>query len=402
MIHSGGFSGAQKDVHEFALFTQSRIYRLRAASVEEMDRWVTKLKEYVSLASNTGTNPVTSQLASKPSQKMEQEEKHLHDMDRTSHRAASVMLPKTNAPNKTNTASAEAPAGLAGFSSRNPHFDSIQNQGSNDIRNSMKDLRSAALGSQTNPAYSSQPTHSHAPAAPSVQPAPPPSWNAQEDSQELQTARKRLAKAQKLISKHENEIQLLRVEVSNLKRENKELQKQVEGQGDTVDHDKRRREAELDELQRKLLSEKKLREELSLQYQDVRNELRVLKDSIHIARTAPNVYAAAKSPSDLPSEPTVLTAAPVKSNESEASRMQSQSIRNFTSPYPDKRSLATLRSSSVSNIPALYEEQQGTKRVAWIRDELVTNCKSCNVEFGLFTRKVRSRPLSLFIIMSIF
>ena len=203
-------------------------------------------------------------------------------------------------------------------------------------------------------------------------------WTSQEDSKELQTARKRLGKAQKLNSKYEEDIRKLRETVNTLTQENNRLKEKIETRENTIDYDKKRREIELEEAQRKLANEKRLKEELSVQLEDVRNELKVLKQSIHISRTAPNIHALDK--------------------EADKPQTNVQSVV-FTHPPLSDTHNRPRRSASLAEIrPTISPPKAGdTKgRTPWVPDESATKCLLCKTEFGLFTRKVIIQLYSLY------
>lgn len=269
------------------------------------------------------------------------------------------------------------------------------------VRQSVKDMRSLALQDDltTSPvienSYSSQEEEKHDYSNQNAVSQSNSSWGAHEDSKELQTARKRLAKAQNLNSKYENEIRTLRDKLATLTRENHDLTEKLNKRENTVDFDKQRRIEELEDVKEKLVTEKKLRNELNLQFEDVKNELKVLKESIHIVRTTPTIHHVASNPTT-----TVVHQIPA-ANTLHNQNSNSQLSANPPTPSPASSgvhvnsnvSLSKKRSISMSERPSMVSDPNlGLSRDCgaqnWLPDDDAIACLSCNTEFGLFTRKV--------------
>lgn len=380
--------------------------RLRAGTRDEMDKWVNELRSYQSdgalKLSPLGSASFSDKRKShqlmgateKPNDNLDFSNRpqsvlpgSMGNMDREPLRGASTsQLPKTTItplqqPQERKIETDSTTGNLSGIT---PLHRISQPLNQNQTRQSVRDMRTAALQNDI-PNSSEIPVQKSTSNNNLSQSDSTPSWGAQEDSKELQTARKRLAKAKNLNTKYETEIRNLRDKVITLTRENTELKEKLDHRENTVDVDKKRRMEELEDVKQKLEIEKKNRADLKLQFNDVKNELKILKESIHISRTTPNIHAimnnANNSNSDGDMEVVDLTPAGSRG------RPKSQAVTQPLNPNIG-------RSSSMSNIHTSVKvthpstASSASIKKPWVPDEQVSRCLSCKREFGLFTRKV--------------
>ena len=257
-------------------------------------------------------------------------------------------------------------------------------------------------------------------------------WN--DTSSETKALRKKLNKAMEENKKYEEQVRYLKDDGARLRNENNDLKQKLDEVSKSIDIDKNRREAELTETATKLMNEIKKHEDLQVQYNEMRKELRALKKSIHLAAKTPalvpvtapipqynnfpahksEVNTSAPAATSAPLNNTVNHSSPSlahKSNESFPTLTPAEALRQTSSSRPGhalSRDAELQKSYSVRSFagvtpsnpgaPSRNNPSQPVKQVSWVPDQLAQHCCECKVAFSFFTRRVSffSSPLSFY------
>lgn len=217
-------------------------------------------------------------------------------------------------------------------------------------------------------------------------------WMTDNEDREVYTLRKKLAEALGIIDEKQNEIRHLQVSLDKC---HKELEAAAVARESEVaiDHDKKRREAELSALNDKLEVERRQRREMEARYTEVKAELALLKKNLHLTSNVPSLVpdggapaaTAEVAPPGSPARPRVqITEPPPRTTE------PVRSLDASGRPAP-KRDSILQKSMSMSSMAAMGNPSMAQRRAPWMEDYLVKACPLCNKDFGLFNRRHHCR-----------
>lgn len=222
-------------------------------------------------------------------------------------------------------------------------------------------------------------------------------WMTDNEDREAYTLRKKLAEALGVIDEKQNEIRQLQLSLDKC---HKELEAAAVARETEVaiDHDKKRREAELNAVNDKLEVERRQRREMEARYIEVKTELALLKKNLHLTSKVPSLVPDAPSPVPVAHASPPASPARPRVQITEPPPRTTEPVRSLGAKPQQpamKRDSVLQKSMSMSSMAAMQDPGGTQRRAPWMEDYLVKSCPLCNKDFGLFNRRVRRRTLTL-------